>query len=132
MNNLKYILFFDGVCNLCNSLIDFIIRWDKKGVIKVASLQGNTAKRILPSKYTEALDTVVLYQNGEIYTKSNAVIKVLMHLHFIFYPLALFFIIPSFMRDPLYNLVSRYRYKWFGKQSTCRLPTEQEKDYFLP
>ncbi len=125
------ILFFDGVCNLCNTLIDFVIHHDKRGLIRVASLQGQTAQEKLPPHYTNVLDTVVLYEEGKIYTKTNAVIRALMKINTLFTILAPLLMIPSFIRDPFYNLVARYRYKWFGKRETCRLPTTEERKYFL-
>ncbi len=132
MSDKTNILFFDGVCNLCNTFIDFVIRWDKSGKIKVSSLQGETAKKLLSQKYTQVLDTVVLYKNGKVYTKSNAAIRVLLTINAVFYPLAVFLILPSFLRDPFYNLVAKLRYKWFGKRSSCRLPSPEEKKFFLP
>jgi len=132
MNSNKTILFFDGVCNLCNALVDFVIHWDSKGEIKIASLQGSTAEQTLPERYTQVLDTVVFHKNGKIYTKTSAVIHVLMTINPVFTPLAIFLLIPSFVRDPCYNLVAHFRYKWFGQRSTCRLPSASEKQYFLP
>jgi len=132
IENNQTILFFDGVCNLCNALVDFVIRWDKKGKIKMASLQGSTAAQILPEQYTRVLNTVVFYKNGKFYTKTNAVIHALLTINSLLAPLAIFLVIPSFVRDPFYNLVARYRYNWFGQKETCRLPSEHEKQYFLP
>lgn len=132
MTSNQTILFFDGVCNLCNALVDFVIRWDKSKQIKIASLQGSTALKILPERYTQVLNTVVFYKNGKIYTKTSAVIRALMAINPLFGPLALFLIIPAFLRDPFYNLVAHFRYRWFGQRTTCRLPSEFEKQYFLP
>ena len=126
------IIFFDGICSLCNELIDIIISWDTKKRIKVASLQGVTAKKRLSDHFTQQLDTLVYLKKGEIYTKTDAAIRVFADINPIFKGLYLFLIIPSSLRNPLYNIVAKYRYKWFGKRETCRLPSEEEKEYFLP
>ena len=125
------ILFFDGVCNLCNSFINFIIKFDRKGKIKVASLQGESAKELIPSHFLKNLDTVILYKDGKFYTRTNAAIRALLEINNLFLPLAILLVIPSFIRDPFYKVVAAYRYKWFGRRDICRLPTPEEKSYFL-
>lgn len=125
------ILFFDGVCNLCNSTVDFLIERDSNQVIKYSSLQGKTASEILSGKYTQDLNTVVLYQNGKIYIKSEAVIRALIHLGPKYALSSIFLIIPGFIRDFFYNLIAKNRYRIWGKKDTCRLPTQSERKLFL-
>lgn len=125
------ILFFDGVCNLCNSTVDFLIERDVHHVIKYSSLQGKTASELLTEKYTQDLNTVVLYQDGKIYTKSEAVIRALMHLGPKYAITRIFLIIPGFIRNFFYNLIAKNRYRIWGQKDTCRLPTESEKKLFL-
>jgi len=132
MNSLEKIIFFDGHCNLCNGFIDFVIRWDSKQQFKVASLQGKTAEAVLDSSHIESLSSVVLLKGKEVHIKTNAVIRIISGLHWLLKPTLALLIIPSFIRDPFYNFIAKNRYKLFGEKETCRLPTPEEKDHFLP
>lgn len=129
----KSIIFFDGVCNLCNASIDFVIQRDKKDHFLVGALQEDFSKNIL-SKFQvreDYLDSLVLLEKGEIYYKSTAALKIARHLSGplpILYPLIF---LPKFLRDAIYNWIGSNRYRWFGKKSTCRLPTPEEKAKFL-
>ena len=126
------IVFFDGVCNLCNRSVDFLIRKDTKNKFLFAPLQGETALELLPPNKRESLDTVIFYKAGKIHTHSNAAIQILKSLGD-FYSLAtIFLILPTFLRDPIYKFIAKRRYQWFGKKETCRLPTAAEKARFLP
>lgn len=127
------IILFDGVCNLCNSAVDFIIKRDKKNRFKFSSLQDNTARKLLiESNFQEGYpDSIVLIKGDKIFFKSRAALEISKKLGGVwplFYSLIL---IPAFIRDPVYEWIARNRYKWFGKKSTCRLPTEEEKSRFL-
>lgn len=129
----RRIIFFDGHCNLCNTFIDFIIRYNQKASFKVASLQGITAQEELPRAMYQNLSTVVLLDRNErIYTHTDAVIRIVSQLRPFFKIFLIFLILPSFLRDPLYRVIAKYRYKLFGKRETCRLPTKEEREYFLP
>jgi predicted DCC family thiol-disulfide oxidoreductase YuxK len=125
------IVFFDGVCNLCNALVDFLVRHDRRRVLRFASLQGNTARELLGPGAGENLSSVVFYQNGSISTESLAVIRILSRLGGPWGLLSLLRVIPSFLRDPIYGFVARNRYRWFGKRETCRLPSPDERALFL-
>lgn len=125
------ILFFDGVCNLCNNTVDFIIQRDTNQIIKYASLQGKTANELLGSSYTQELHTVVFYQDQKIYIRSEAVIRALILLGPKYALSSILLVIPSFIRDFFYNLVAKNRYRIWGKRDTCRLPTASEKKLFL-
>jgi predicted DCC family thiol-disulfide oxidoreductase YuxK len=125
------IVFFDGVCNLCNALVDFLVRHDRRHVLRFASLQGNTARELLGPGAGENLSSVVFYQNGSISTESLAVIRILSRLGGPWGLLSLLRVIPSFLRDPIYGFVARNRYRWFGKRETCRLPSPDERALFL-
>ena len=128
----KKIIFFDGTCNLCNGFIDFIMSRDKKRVFYFASLQGKSASEELSQDYTDNLFTVVLKDGAQVYTKSTAALRVLKDLgpplSLLFY---IFIMFPEILRNAIYNLIAKNRYKIFGKKDTCRLPTEEEKEYFL-
>ena len=126
------LLLFDGHCNLCNGAVDFVIRRDKKGVFKFASLQSEIGQKILSENKMpiDSFDTLILYENKKIYTHSTAVLRIAKKLPYwkIFYVLI---IVPKFVRNFAYSFVARNRYKWFGKKETCRLPTPAERARFL-
>lgn len=133
MIHAKSIIFFDGVCNLCNASIDFIIQRDKKDRFLVGALQDEWSKKVL-SKYgvkRDYLDSLVLLENQEIFYKSTAALKIaksLSGLWPVFYPLI---VLPQEFRNVIYDWIATNRYRWFGKKSTCRLPSPEEKVKFL-
>lgn len=129
----KSIIFFDGICNLCNASIDFIIKRDRKNRFLVGALQDDFSKKILARyKVKEAyLDSLVLLENETIYYKSTAALRIAKQLSGpwpIFYPLI---ILPNWLRDPVYDWIGKNRYRWFGKKNTCRLPSPEEHAKFL-
>lgn len=126
------IIFFDGHCNLCNGFVDFVVRWDRSKTLKVASLQGETAMARLEPSQIEELSSVIFLDDGQLHSKTNAVLRIMAHMHWIFKPLILLLVIPSFIRDPFYNFIARNRYKFFGKKESCRLPSPEEQAFFLP
>jgi len=130
MNN-SLIIFFDGVCNLCNGFVDFLIKRNKQNLFKFASLQGSTAKSYLDESTLNELKTVVVYYDGKILKKSDAILIIFKKLGPFWCLLYLFKPIPRFLRDLIYDFIAQNRYRLFGKKDTCRLPTEQEKSYFL-
>ena len=128
------ILIFDGVCNFCNGFVDSIIDRDPKKKIKFAASQSEMGKKLL-KKYKISNQKVresIIFIEGETYTtKSTAFFHILKHLKFPYFLLYGIMIIPSFIRDPIYEYIERNRYKWFGKRTTCRIPTKEFKDRFL-
>lgn len=133
MNQSKSIVFFDGVCNLCNASIDFIIKRDRHNKFLVGALQDGFSKELLSKHQVKEdyLDSLVLLENGEIFYKSTAALKIarkLSGLWPVFYPLI---ILPTRLRDPVYDFIGKNRYRWFGKKNTCRIPTPEEKAKFL-
>lgn len=125
------IIFFDGICNLCNGTVDFIIKRDKKNSFRFASLQSEIAESYLPDPMLSSLSSIVLYADGKLYTESDAAIYIAAQLGGIWSIFKIFFIVPKFLRDGIYRLISKNRYKWFGKRNTCRLPTAEESLRFL-
>lgn len=127
------VILFDGVCNLCNGYVNWLIDHDKNNLFKFASLQSNAGKKLVTQLGLEGnyLDTIVLYDNGKGYTHSTAVLKISKQLNGIYSLAVIFFIVPAFIRNIVYNMVARNRYKWFGKRDTCRIPTPELKDRFL-
>ena len=124
-------MFFDGVCGLCNRAINHLIRIDKQHKIYVASLQGETAMKLLPKEALIEVDTIILYQDGKILIKSEAVFEILVITKSKWRWIRFFKFLPKGFLNTIYDLVARNRYKLFGKHETCRIPTVEEKSYFL-
>lgn len=126
------IIFFDGVCNLCNGFVDTVIRADRSGMFKFAPLQGETAKTKLPPTLRESLTSVVYYENGRIYTEADAVLRIAKNLPGaarVFGTLGQF--LPQFITLASYRLIAANRYRLFGRRESCRLPTPGERSRFL-
>ena len=129
----KPIVLFDGVCNLCNSAVQFIIRHDKKNTFMFTSLQSDTGKKLL-AQYDlplNELNSFILIENNKAYTISSGALRVIKKLKGLWPLLYGFMIVPKFIRDGVYNWVGRNRYKWFGKQEACMIPTPGLKARFL-
>ena len=131
MESEKPIIFFDGVCNLCNGAINFIIDRDPHSYFKFAPLQSDIAKEYIPEDLIQKTDSILYWHSGEISSKSNAALKIAKHLKGGWKMAYGFIIIPKFIRDFFYDLVARNRYSWFGKRDSCRMPTQDIKDRFL-
>lgn len=127
------VLLFDGVCNLCNGAVQFIIDRDPEGVFRFASLQSEAAKKVL-GQYPEIpqdISTVVLLENNQVYTRSDAALRAARHLPGAWPLLYGFIIVPRTIRDAVYNWIARNRYRWFGKKDQCMIPTPELQDRFL-
>ena len=131
MDNNKTILFFDGVCGLCNRFVDFVIKRDKEHQIHFAPLQGQTSQNVLDANYSEELKTLIFYKDSNVLLRSDAVLEILKILGGFWGIFSIFKIIPRPIRDAVYNFIAHNRYKWFGKRDLCRVPTPEERDYFL-
>ena len=131
------IVFFDGVCNLCQGSIRYLIKNDKKGVLKFASLQGDYAKDFIDQKdfvdQTEIhfMQSIMFFDGKNLYKKSTAVLKLSSLIGSWHQLLLLGYIIPRFLRDGLYNIVAKNRYRWFGKKDQCMLPSKELENRFL-
>lgn len=131
MHENDVILFFDGVCGLCNGLVDWLLPRDSRQRLKFSTLQGLTAKKLLSDHYTQDLDTVVLWARGKILTRSEAVLYCLSEVGGIWTLSKIFYLVPAFVRDAIYRLVAKNRYRFFGQLSTCRMPLPGEHLRFL-
>lgn len=133
MTSPKSIIFFDGVCNLCNASIDFVIQRDKNDQFLVGALQEELSKKVLSEfdVHQDYLDSLVLLEKGKIYYRSTAALKITKNLSGVWPVLYPLIFLPAFLRDSIYNWIGSNRYRWFGKKSTCRLPTVEEKAKFL-
>lgn len=127
------VILFDGVCNLCSSLVQFIIRYDKKNVFKFASLQSDYGKTFLYNNgLTEySFSTFFLYRDGTVYKRSTAALLVARQLSGLWPLLWIFIIVPAFLRNWVYMLVANNRYKWFGKNQSCFVPGAKIKTKFF-
>ena len=126
------IILFDGVCNLCNGSVNFIIDHDKKNRFKFTSLQSDKGQELLKKhNLNQALESIILIENKMAYQKSDAALHISKKLSFPFSSLYIFIIVPQFIRDKIYNLIARNRYKWFGKSESCRIPTPELKAKFI-
>lgn len=127
------IILFDGVCNLCNRMVDVVIRRDPRGRFRFAALQSERG-RALAAEHgidTDNLSSMVLIESGQAYLRSTASLRVYRRLNG---PLRLLWpliIVPRPIRDTAYRLIAKRRYRWFGERESCRLPTEAERERFL-
>lgn len=127
------IILFDGVCNLCNRSINFIIRKDKKDYFRFAPLQSEIGKSLL-GKYHLSFrenESVILIEPENAYRKSDAACRVLKHLPGIWKMLSWSIIVPKPIRDSIYDYIASHRYHWFGRRNTCRIPSPEEAVKFL-
>ncbi|HPI00295.1 MAG TPA: DCC1-like thiol-disulfide oxidoreductase family protein [Chitinophagaceae bacterium] len=128
----KYIVFFDGICNLCNHSIQVIIRNDTQKRFKFASLQSDFCKNFFKEKHFLPLTpSIILWDGKKFVTQSSAVLGIAIKLRFPYPLLAMLYVFPPFLRNTVYGYIAANRYKWFGKRDTCMLPTPELKDRFF-
>jgi predicted DCC family thiol-disulfide oxidoreductase YuxK len=128
----KNVVFFDGICHLCNGFVDAVITRDPQHRFLFAPLQGTTAELLLSPDDRLNLSTVIYYENGKIYRRSDAVLKILSQTGGAAKLFSIAWIIPGPLRDFFYKIVAKNRYSWFGEREFCRLPTPEERSYLLP
>jgi predicted DCC family thiol-disulfide oxidoreductase YuxK len=133
MENNKAIVLFDGVCNLCNGSVQFIMLRDKKDYFRFASLQSDYGQQLLKqySLPTDNFNSFVVIENGKVYKRSTGALRVAKRLSGAWPLLYAFIIVPAFIRNAVYNLIARNRYRWFGKKAECMLPRPEWKQKFL-
>ncbi len=130
-NNQNPILFFDGICGLCNRFIDFLVAEDQSKILRYSPLQGKTANQQLTAEQLKSLDSLVVHIGQRAYIKSTAVLTLFSYIGGFWKLISIFWIFPRPVRDWIYDLLASHRYKIFGKKETCRLPTPEEKPLFL-
>ena len=128
------IFLFDGLCNLCNQFVQVVIKHDKKSVFRFSSLQSATGQQVQQHLLTgkgKVPDSLVLVYKGKVYVKSGAALKTASILKGAYLLLTIGYVFPRPFRDALYDIVARYRYKWFGKRNECMVPTPELQARFL-
>lgn len=126
------IILFDGECNFCDASVQFIMKRDQAAYFQFASLQSDIGQQLLAKHaIPNYVDSLVLIDNGHAFIRSTAALRIASKLDGAWKLFMIARIVPSFLRDPLYNLIARNRYKWFGKKETCMLPTPEQRKRFL-
>jgi predicted DCC family thiol-disulfide oxidoreductase YuxK len=129
---MEAIILFDGICNLCNSSVQFIIKRDPTGYFKFASLQSETGQRLLKQYgVSKQIDSLILIEKQKVYIKSSAALRICRKLDGFWKYLTILRVLPPFFRNFLYDVVAKNRYHWFGKRDSCMLPTAELKKRFL-
>ena len=132
--NNKKIILFDGVCNLCNDSVQFIIERDKSDVFRFASLQSEVGQKLTTERGIdqEAMDSIILIEPGiAYYEKSTAALEISKHLTGGYSMLRYFSFLPEGFRNGVYDIIAKNRYKWFGKKDECMIPNPELKAKFL-
>lgn len=131
----KKLILFDGVCNLCNGAVNFIIKRDRKDEFRYASLQSATGQKYLEERNIDPgeIDSIILIEPGTAYfIKSDAALEIAGSLGWPWKALYLFnYILPRPLRDRIYDIIARNRYRWFGKKDQCMIPTPALRSKFL-
>ena len=129
----RSIILFDGVCNLCNGAVNFVISRDRKNHFCFASLQSAKGQQLMEQHLLSANDvnSFVLIENGHSFTRSTGALRVSRKLDGAWPVLYVFMVVPKFIRDRVYNLIAKYRYQWFGKKDSCMVPTPELRARFL-
>jgi len=133
ISNSHPILLFDGVCNLCNGFVQFVIKRDPQAKFRFAALQSEEGQQLL-KHYNLPIDdifSVILIENEKIHFRSSAALRMLRHLSGAWSWLYGFIIVPRFIRDFVYKFIAQNRYKWFGEKEQCMIPTPELKSRFL-
>lgn len=125
------VILFDGVCNLCNGAVKFVIRHDKNAYFKFAPLQSEIASRLVTDKNLSRANTFLLFEQGKLYKRSTAALRVCLHLNGAWKLLYGLIIVPGFIRDALYDIVAKNRTRWFGKKDACMIPSDNLRSRFL-
>lgn len=131
-NQATNVILFDGVCNLCNGLVKFMFKYDKKAIFSFASLQSDVAIKLMKEAgMVNVPDSVVVIKEGKPLVKSDAALYIANRLGGLYRLLVIFRLIPKSVRDKMYDEIAKRRYNWFGRREACMLPSEEQKKRFL-
>lgn len=131
--NGRLIILFDGVCNFCNSAVNFVLKRNTKMLISFAAMQSTAGEKLLEEYHFQKniFSSFIFIDNNKVFTRSTAALRVCKYLDGL-WPLCYgFIIVPKFIRDGLYNLIAKNRYKWFGKKDSCIIPAAELRARFL-
>ena len=121
----KIVIYYDGICFVCSSVIDALIKMDKNNILYFSPLQSDYAKSSINKKFLKEMDSVIVIKNEKVYSKSDAAFVVLRELRS---PLRyLFYLVPTFFADFIYDFIAKRRYSWFGKKEECIFPIDNPK-----
>ncbi len=133
---MKYprVIVFDGVCNLCNSSVQWVLKYDKNARFSFASLQGEFGQNLLKQNALDpkTFHSFILLEGDQLYTQSTAALRVAKKMSFPFFLLYPFILVPKFIRDTIYDYIANNRYKWFGKTDSCMIPDPEVQQRFIP
>lgn len=127
------VILFDGICNFCNSAVNFTIKRDKKAIIQYAPLQTEKGRMFL-RQYNlpiNEMKSFLFIEDGKVYTRSTAALRVCRYLRGIWPLCFVFMIVPRFIRDGIYDWIAKHRYKWFGVRQECMMPAPEVRKRFL-
>ncbi|MBK7939031.1 MAG: thiol-disulfide oxidoreductase DCC family protein [Lewinellaceae bacterium] len=127
------VLLFDGVCNLCNASVQWVLKRDKNAVFRFAALQSATGRALLRSAglSPENFDSVVLFDGDRVFTRSDAALEIARRMGGFWSWLAVFRVVPRPLRNAVYDWIARRRYRWFGKTESCMIPQPEWADRFV-
>ena len=127
------VVIFDGVCNFCNSSVNFIMDRDRQGQIRYTPNQSDSGRDLLTQhgRNPDEVETLYLIEDGKLYDQSSAVLRISRYLRFPWNLGYALIIIPRFLRNGVYRFIARNRYRWFGKREACRIPSAEERARFL-
>src|SRR6478752_587907 len=131
MENIKYLILFDGICNFCNGSVNYLIQHDKHKRLRFTTLQSETGKALVQKFKLQNIDSIILIEENKAYTESDAILRIgkaLGGIHKLGY---VFIIIPKFIRNALYKFIAKNRYKWFGQKEECMIPTPEIRERFI-
>ncbi|HHG86142.1 MAG TPA: thiol-disulfide oxidoreductase DCC family protein [Bacteroidetes bacterium] len=133
MNDAPPVLIFDGVCELCNTSVNFILKYERRPDLLFSASQNLPGRNLLVQfgEDPDAVSTIYLVENGKLYSHSTAALRIARRLRFPLNLLYGFIIVPPFLRNFVYRWIARNRYRWFGKKEICRIPTPEERARFL-
>lgn len=125
-------ILFDGVCNFCNRMVNFVIRFDRKDRFRFAPLQSKAGEAFRETYHIPlSVDSFIYIENGKAHVYSTAALKVLIRMGFPWLLMGFFLIVPTFIRDGIYKWIGKNRYGWFGKRDSCMVPTPEIRKKFL-
>lgn len=128
---MENLILFDGVCNFCDSSVNFIIKKDKKRMFRYCALEKPTGQLLVKKHRLENIDSIILIKDDKAYSKSTAILKIAKVLGGPIGLLYVFIIIPTPIRDFIYEFIAKHRYKWFGKKDQCMIPSIETRSLFI-